>query len=142
MFVSDETMTWTVRSTDGAPGRLVAIFGVAFLAMGIGWFGFGKPLFGLLGFAMILGSTADAWLGTHFRLDAKGASARTGPSVTAVEWGDVRRVLVKGREVRLSPLERASTLDAFRGVGLVVRPENREAVLAYITNQVPEAPLQ
>ena len=140
--MDDETLTWTIRPTDGQPVKLVAIFAVAFLALGIGWFGFGRPLFGLLGFAMILGSTADAWLGTRFRLDEGGASARTGPSVTAMEWTEVRRVLVKEAEIRLSPLENASTLDAFRGVGLLPTSENREAVLAFITSYAPEAPLQ
>ncbi len=140
--MNDEPLVWTVRPTDGAPVKLVAIFAVAFLALGVGWFGFGKPLFGLLGFAMILGSTGDAWLGTRFRLDAKGASARTGPSVTAMDWTDVRRVLDKGAEIRLSPLESASTLDAFRGVGLVTQPENRESVLEYVRAHAPEAPLQ
>ena len=134
----DDSLSWTVRPFDGQPLKRLIVFAVAFLAMGVGWFGFGRPLFGILGFAMILGSTAEYWLGASFRLDAKGASARTGPSVTAMEWKDVRRVLVKGSEVRLSPLEAPSGLDAFRGVGLVVTPENREAVMAYVAAHVPE----
>lgn len=128
-------MTWTVRSA--SPLRVGVIFAVAFLALVIGWFGFGRSLFGLLGFAMILGSTADAWLGTRFTLDAMGASARTGPSVTAMAWSDVQRILVNGREVRLSPLEGPSTLDAFRGVGLVTIPENHEAVLEFVRSHAP-----
>lgn len=86
---------------------------------------------------MVLGATAEYWMGVTFRLDEKGASSKTGPSVTAMEWKDVRRVLVKGSEIRLSPLESPSTLDAFRGVGLVVRPDNREAVVAFVDAHVP-----
>ena len=134
--MTDDSLVWSVRPFEGQPIKRVVVFAVALLAMAVGWFGFRQPLFGLLGFAMILGSTAEHWLGTAFRLDERGASARTGPSVTAMEWKDVRRVLAKGSEVRLSPLEAPSALDAFRGVGLVVTPENREAVMAFVEAHV------
>ena len=123
-------MSWTVRRL--SPTRLAAILLVAFVALIVGWFGFGRPLLGLLGAAMILGATADSWLGTHFRLDETGASARTGPSVTAMGWGEVRRIVENGSEIRLSPLPEPSALDPFRGVGLVPLPENREAVRTFI----------
>ena len=122
-----------------SPRRRAVIFVVALLAFGIGWFGFGKPIFGILGFGMILGSTAEYWLRTDFRLDEKGASARTGPSVTAMPWADVRRILARGSEIRLSPLEASSALDAFRGVGLIVTPDNREEVMAYVRAHVADA---
>ena len=123
-------MSWTVRRL--SPTRLAAILGVAFVALALGWFGFGRPLLGLLGAAMILGATADSWLGTHYHLDEEGARARTGPSVTAMAWTEVRRVVENGSEIRLSPLPERSALDAFRGVGLVPLPERREAVLAFV----------
>ena len=129
-------MTWTVRRL--TPVRLAAILTVAFVALLIGWFGFGRPLLGLLGATMILGATADVWLGTRFRLDENGASARTGPSVTAMAWTEVRRVVENGGEIRLSSLEEPSALDPFRGVGLVPLPENREAVLSYLNDRAPE----
>lgn len=134
--MDDETLTWTVRLAGDSPVKRTAILAVAILAGLIGWFGFGRPLFGVVGMAMILGSTADYWLGSRFTLDAKGATAKTGLSVTAMDWSEVRRVLVKGREVRLSPLALASGLDSFRGVGLVPTEENRAAVMAFIEAHV------
>lgn len=86
---------------------------------------------------MILGATADYWLGSRFELNAKGASVKTGPSLTAMEWGEVKRVLERGREIRLSPLPHASKLDEFRGVGLITTQENRSAVLSYVRSHVP-----
>lgn len=133
-----ETLTWTVRLSDERPGRVAMVFGVAVLAFAMGAFVFRQPLLGLLGAAMVLGATADYWLGSRFSLDAKGASARTGPSITAMEWGEVKRVLDRGREVRLSPLERASRLDEFRGVGLLTTADNKERVLAFVRTHVPE----
>ena len=132
-----DRLLWTVRLSDGTPHRRTAIFVVALAAAALGWFGFGHPFWGILGFAMILGSTAEHWLGSRFQLDAEGARARTGPSVTAMGWNEVRRILVKGKEVRLSPLERASTLDAFRGVALLTTPENEMDVLAFVRARVP-----
>ena len=129
-------MSWRVRSL--SPSRLAAILLVAFVALVVGWFGFGRPLLGLLGAAMILGASADSWLGTRYRLDETGASARTGPSVTAMGWGEVRRVVEKEGEICLSPLEEPSALDPFRGVGLVPLPENREAVLEFVRARTNE----
>lgn len=135
-------LLWTVRLSDAAPNRRFVILLVAFAAAALGWFGFGRPLWGILGFAMVLGSTAEYWLGSRFRLDAKGAQARTGLSVSAMEWKDVRRIVVEGREVRLSPLEIPSTLEVFRGVALVTTPDNHDGVMSFIEAHVPEAPLQ
>lgn len=122
--------------------RRPAIFLVALAAAALGWLLLHQPLIAGLGPAMILGATADHWLPTHFRLDAQGASAKTGPSVTAMDWTDVRRVLIKDNEIRLSPLESPSTLDAFRGVTLLVTRENSDLVLDFIRARTSNAPLQ
>lgn len=138
--MTDESLTWTVRLADENPGRVAGVFAFAILAFLLGAAAFRQPLLGLLGAAMILGATADHWLGSRFALDAKGASAKTGPSLTAMEWGEVRRVIERGREIRLSPLESPSKLDEFRGVGLLTTAENREKVLEFVRARVA-APL-
>ena len=138
--MNDEKLTWTVRLADERPSRVYGIFAAALFAFLLGFFAFRQPVLGLLGAMMILGATADFWLGSRFSLDAKGATARTGASVTAMEWGEVRRVLERGREVRLSPLESPSKLDDFRGVGLVTTEENRERVLEFVRARVAAAP--
>lgn len=135
--MADETLVWTAPPSRRRP----VVFLVAALAAILGWLLVHQPLVALLGPVMILGATADVWMGIHFRLDAKGASARIGPSVTAMKWPEVRRILIDGNEVRLSPLETASALDAFRGVTLRTTRENQEAVLALIAVRAPSAPL-
>jgi len=100
------------------------------MAMVLGAVVYGKPLLGAIGFAIILGSTMEFWLGTSYRLDAKGATSRTGLSVSSIEWGDVKRVVVERNSLKLSPLADASSrLDNFRGVFLKVDDSNREQVL-------------
>jgi hypothetical protein len=133
-----ETLSWGVRLADERPGRVPAIIGVAVLAFLLGTFGLRQPLLGLLGAMMVLGATADYWLGSRFTLDAIGATAKTGLSMTTMEWHDVRRVLINGREVRLSPLDHASRLDAFRGVALITTDENRDRVLDFVRGYLPE----
>ncbi len=134
------TLAWAVRLADERPGRTGVVYAAALLALGVGTFPFHQPLMGLLGASLVLGATAEHWLGSRFRLDAKGASARTGPSVTAMEWSEVKRVLERGREIRLSPLERASFAESTRGVGLLTTPENRDAVLTFVRSHVVAPP--
>lgn len=131
-------MVWTVRLSDERPERRWAIYATAFAAFVMGIFILGQPVLGGLGAAMILGGTAEYWMGSRFALDVKGATARTGPSVTFMEWENVRRIIERGREIRLSPLEKASRLDEFRGVGLLTTTENREQVLGFVRARVPE----
>lgn len=125
-----ESLTWSVRPYEQAPAKRYVILGAALLAMVFGITVYGKPLLGVIGFAIILGATMEFWLGTSYRLDAKGATSRTGVSVSSIQWGDVRRVTITKGGVKLSPLEDAtSRLEPFRGVFLKVNEENREQVL-------------
>jgi hypothetical protein len=114
---------------------MVGVIAAAFFALLVGWVVFRSPALGFAGFAIILGSTAEFWLGTTFAIDAKGARSRTGFSLTEIEWENVKRVIPENGGIRLSPLERAGTLDTFRGVflrfGVDNRDEIEEAVLKF-----------
>jgi hypothetical protein len=89
----------------------------------------GQVLLGFLGFAMILASTAEYWLGVRYKVGPKSAERRCGLSLSAIEWVDVKRVVVEGADILLSPLDEATRMDAFRGVVLKTTPENREQVI-------------
>ena len=128
--LENESYSWNVRPYQDAPHRRYVI-GVAAVIAGLGgWLVFRQPLLGLLGFGMILGSTAEYWVGTSYRIDAKGAKSRTGASTSVIEWGEVKRLISEDHGVKLSPLEKSSRLDAFRGVFLKYGRENREQVWA------------
>jgi hypothetical protein len=92
---------------------------------------------GLLGFAMILASTADYWLGSHFMVDPKGVRARVGISLTAMEWKDVKRVTIEPHAIKLSPLESGNRMDVFRGVVLRTKPDLKVQVLDLIRTYMP-----
>src|SRR4051812_28420854 len=88
-----ESFRWRVRLSDKAPEKRLGVVVAVVGAAAIGWFGFSSPALGLIGAAIILGSTAEYWLGTSFRVDTKGASARTALSLVEIEWDAVRRAI-------------------------------------------------
>lgn len=130
-----ESFRWRVRLSDKAPQKMAGVIAAAVLALVLGWMVFRSPALGFAGFAIILGSTAEFWLGTTFTIDQKGAKSRTGFSVSEIEWENVKRVISENGGIRLSPLEKAGTMDTFRGVllrfGVDNRDEVEEAVLKF-----------
>ena len=94
-------MRWRVRLGEGKPAKLVVIYAVATVGAVIGILEFHSALMGMLAFAMILGSTAEYWLGCSYKVDERQATARVGPSLTAMEWQNVRRVVIGPTSVKL-----------------------------------------
>ena len=119
---------WRVRPADADPPKMLGIAAVGILAFLAGQFLFGNPLMGLVGFAIIFGSTAEFWLGTSFSLDEKGATMKTGFNISAIEWADVKRVVRDSQGIKLSPLDKPGTMEAFRGVYLRYGKDNRDSI--------------
>lgn len=125
-----ESISWSVRPYEKAPAKRYVIFAIALVAMAFGVFIYGQPLLGVVGFAIILGSTVDFWIGSSYKVDASGATSRTGLSISSIRWEDVKRVVVGAEEVKVSPLEDGgSRMDAFRGVVLKLNTDNRTQVI-------------
>lgn len=108
----------------------------AFIAFGLGVLLFKNVIFGVLGFAIILGTTAEYWLGSSFKLDSKSASARVFLSLTSLDWTDVKRAIASDQGIKLSPLESAGRMDTFRGVFLRYGSE-RERVTEEVRRWLP-----
>ncbi len=123
-----EAIRWRVRLSDKAPMKMPVIVVVALLAFALGVFLFKNPLLGIIGFAMMFGSTAEFWLGSSFSVDDKRATARTGFSYSAMEWNEVKRIIPDAGGIKLSPLEQAGPMDAFRGIYLRFGKDNRERI--------------
>ncbi len=113
-----EAFRWTVRLSDKDPSKRWGVFVAALIAFGLGVLLFKNVLFGVLGLAIILGTTAEYWLGSSFKLDSKSASARVFLSLTSLDWTDVKRAIASDQGIQLSPLESAGRMDTFRGVFL------------------------
>jgi hypothetical protein len=94
------------------------VLGLAILVGFIGISTFGHPIMGVIGFSVVMISSAEMFLPLKYRLDDTGARVRCGFSVTSVDWASVKRLVEAQGGVQLSPLPKASRLDAFRGVYL------------------------
>ena len=119
---------WRVRLSDKEPHKLYGIVAVAIVAFLVGILLFKNITLGLIGFAIIFGSTAEFWLGSQFKIDEKGVSVRTGASFSVLEWANVKRVVRDSNGIKLTPLENAGTMDAFRGVYLRYGKDNKDSI--------------
>lgn len=87
---------------------------------------------GLIAFVIILGATAEFWLGTVYRIDETGASAKTGVSLSKIEWSNVKRVVIANDGIKVSPLAEPGRLSAFRGVFLRFGDGPRDEAIASV----------
>lgn len=114
--MAQEALRWSVRLSDAAPQKRWAIVATALVAGAAGWVLSHSFILPAIGVIAIFASTAEFWLPLHYVLDEKSARCRCGISVTAIEWSDVKRVLISSEFAKLSPLETDSRLSEFRGV--------------------------
>lgn len=133
---SQDELTWTVRLYDANPSKRWVVIATAIIAGAIGAVLTGLPLLGALGTLVVLGSTQEYLLPLHYRLTASVARVRCGVSVTEIEWGKVRRVLVDTVAAKLSPLESDTRTAPFRGV-ILRFAGNADQVLTAIKERVP-----
>lgn len=124
-------MDWEVNMGQEQPSKRIACFGFALFAGLAGQILFRSPLLAVIGFVAIIASTAEYFFPLKYRLDENGASVRLGISPTIIRWDEVKRLIPLPDGIRLSPLEKPSRLDNFRGVYLRFSG-NEEAVLAKI----------
>jgi len=75
------------------------------------------------------------FLPTWYELDADGVAVRFLGRTRWVAWTEVRRTQVHGEGVQLSPFERPSRLESFRGTFLRFAG-NRDEVVSFVKGQV------
>ena len=129
-------LVWQAHPARERPGMTLAL--VAFLAalFAAVWLAFREPLFVALSVA-VLGSALAPWfLPTTYRLDDGGASERRAGWKRARRWAEVRRVDADPRGATLSPFDRPSWLDPYRGMRLLFAG-NRDEVLAALEEKLP-----
>lgn len=127
--------SWPI--VDDFPRSLVLLAALAGSAAAVG------VAFGGLGYALLAAALLSISLGryllpTAFELDQSGAAARFAGQRRRMAWGEAKRVSVQRRGVYLSPFERPSRLESFRGLFLrfagnaneVVRFVERQTAMA------------
>lgn len=111
-------LEWTVSLASRRPEKVAAVLGAAAFAGLVGFFVFGSLALAIIGPAVVLGATSEFLLPVRYRITEDGASARWGINVTHIAWENVKRVKADEHGLKLSPLEKPSRLEAFRGVYL------------------------
>ena len=114
--LTKETMEWEVRLGDAAPHRRFPVILVACLASVVGFLMLASPVIAVIAPFVILASTAELFLPIKYRIDPEKVSSKCGPSVTEMQWADVKRVIELEGAIRLSPFAKPNRLDNFRGV--------------------------
>ena len=136
---NSDAFRWNVRPSDNEPSKRWGVLLAALFAFGLGFLLFRNFTFGILGFLIILIATAEYWLGTSYKVDSKGASARTGFSLTSLTWEDVKRAVETAEGIKLSPLGNSGRMEAFRGVFLKYGTQSaqvKEAVRRWLPTNV------
>lgn len=110
-------MTWKVHLARKHPTKLLCLIGIsAFVATTAYW------VIGSLGSVftavLMIASSAEFIFPTRYTLTRESAVCRTLLKQSEIKWADVRRCYVDDMGVKLSPLDRQSRLEAFRGVYL------------------------
>lgn len=127
----ENSLAWEIHFGRLYPQKRAVCAAACVMAGIIGFLLTSSIVVGGVGFAAIFASTAEMFLPSRYLLNLKGASARLGLSTTEIEWASVKRLLPLPGGIRLSPLEKSSRLEDFRGV-LLRFSGNEEAVLAKI----------
>jgi hypothetical protein len=97
--------------------------------------GFGGAGYALLAAAMLAVSLARYFLPTWYELGEAGVAVRFLGRVRAVPWSQVQRVATHREGVFLSPFERPSRLDPFRGTFLRFAG-NADEVVSFVESRV------
>ncbi len=111
---------------------LIAVVTAVCVATGASFEGVG---YGLLAAAFLVGSLARYFVPTYYEFDPAGVSVRFLGRVRRIPWGHIRRFAVHAEGVQMSPFERPSRLEAFRGT-FVRFAGNRDEVVSFVEGQM------
>ncbi len=132
------TLAWRSHPlVDDFPKSLLLVCVLAGVCVLVGM-AFGGVGYGLLSAGMLGASLARYLLPTYFKLDADGVTVRLLGHAQHVRWSQIKRISVQRTGVFLSPFERRSRLDSFRGTFLRFA-DNGDEVRSFVESKVPLA---
>ncbi len=130
-----ERLLWRSRPlADDFPRSILFIAAFLAASAAVGTV-FGGAGYALLAAALLAVSLGRYCIATVYTLDGRGITVRFLGQSRTVGWDRVKRVCEGPRGVFLSPFERPSRLDPFRGVFLRFSNGNGEKVLRFVRNK-------
>ncbi|MDP6778292.1 MAG: hypothetical protein QGI83_16170 [Candidatus Latescibacteria bacterium] len=101
------------------------------------WLSFGGWSYGLLSFCLLTGALLRFYVPTRYRLDDDGVEVSFLGVERVTPWSRIRRIRSDRRGAFLSPFDRPSRLDAYRGVYLRFSG-NRDEVMRFVCHRLPD----
>jgi hypothetical protein len=101
--------------------------------------GTGDRVLGIAAPLFVLGSVGSFIARTHYRLTKETIEVRALGVARARPWSEMRRATVDKGGVFLSPFEKRSWLEAYRGVRLPFGG-NRDQIVAFVEAKLPVVP--
>ncbi|MEK7866819.1 MAG: hypothetical protein AAB434_09065 [Planctomycetota bacterium] len=132
-----EPFRWTAHP---AAERPAAAAGLAAILIGIGVAGVswsGAPVFGVVAALLVAGFMLPFLLPTRYEAGEEGLSIASAGRTRVIKWSSVKNLYVHATGVHLSPFDRPSPLDPFRGA-FVLYGREKERVLDALRARVPE----
>jgi hypothetical protein len=131
-----ETLEWSVWPARDRPWA-AAVLLASLLVLGVLIAeGTGDRVLGVAAPVFILVSVGSFIARTHYRLTSESIEVRTLGVSRARPWGEMRRATLDRGGIFLSPFEKRSWLEAYRGVRLPFGG-NRDQVLAFVETKLP-----
>ncbi len=123
---SDVLLEWRTHPFRHRPWQAPVILSAMAFAVLVGYQLFHSPVICIAAILMVFGATSEYWMPTKYKLTAMGAYSKGLTSRFEIPWAEVRRQLIGEDGVKLTPLSKASRLDAYRGV-LLRFPDGTDA---------------
>jgi hypothetical protein len=131
-----ETLEWSVWPARDRPWA-AAVLLASLLVLGVLIAeGTGDRVLGVAAPAFILVSVGSFVARTHYRLTSESIEVRALGVSRARPWGEMRRATLDRGGIFLSPFEKRSWLEAYRGVRLPFGG-NRDQVVAFVETKLP-----
>lgn len=129
-------LTWTVHLARTHPAKAAVSVALVCAAAALGCIVAG-PFVGVIVAAALFASLADFLLPVRYVISREKASVKMIGKSSEIRWLDVKRCYLDESGVKLSPLDRVSRLEAFRGVYLRFG-DNKEDVVEAVKSLRPK----
>lgn len=132
-----DAVEWVSHPSKRHPARAAALAAIAivFSALTLWWTG--VPIYALVCFAVLFGSTLAYFIPTHYRMDEAGIRIAFFGTVRVFEWRQVRGWTFYPDAMYVSTMPMTSRLSRYRG-SLLTFADNREAVVAFFKAHAKE----
>jgi len=112
-------LRWRVHPAREEPRKLMVVVGVLAAVAALAYFWVGSVFFAVVMVFAVCGMLADFLFPTTYTITKTHVVASTsGITKRVIAWSDVKRCYIDDFGIKLSPLNRKSRLEAYRGVYL------------------------